>query len=119
MGSLALALVSHGFYVGVRANPAALLPWYAPTGFLVGTISVVPLVMVRSFPAAVRFSGLSFAYNSSYALFGGLTPVAVTLLLRRDALAPAHYVLAACVAGVGLGLYLTTVARAGVRTGPA
>lgn len=115
VGCLALAAVSHRFYVGVRADPTALLPWYALTGFLVGTISVVPLVMVRSFPAAVRFSGLSFAYNASYALFGGLTPVVVTLMLRSDALAPAHYVLAACVVGVGLGLYLTAVTKKDAR----
>ena len=36
---------------------------------------MVPIVALRLFPAPVRFSGLSFSYNVSYAIFGGLTPV--------------------------------------------
>lgn len=37
--------------------------------------------MVRAFPAEVRFTGISFSYNVSYAIFGGLTPIAVTMLM--------------------------------------
>ena len=40
----------------------------------------------------MRFSGLSFSYNVSYAIFGGLTPVVLTLWLRTDPMAPAYYV---------------------------
>ena len=40
------------------------------------------------------FSGLSFSYNVAYAIFGGLTPVVLTLWLKSDPLAPAHYVAA-------------------------
>jgi uncharacterized membrane protein len=54
----------------------------------------------------VRFSGLSFSYNVAYAVFGGLTPVMISLLLPLDKLAPAHYVVALSVLGVGIGLYL-------------
>ena len=38
------------------------------------------------------FSGLSFSYNVAYAVFGGLTPVALSLMLPLNPLAPAHYV---------------------------
>ena len=34
---------------------------YALTGFFVGAVTTVPIVAVRLFPAAVRFSGLSFS----------------------------------------------------------
>ena len=48
-----------------------------------GTIATVPIAGVRAFPAPVRFTGLSFAYNMSYAIFGGLTPVILTLWLQK------------------------------------
>ena len=64
----------------------------AVAGICVGTLPVVPYILVRVFPPAVRFSGVSFAYNISYAIFGGLTPVIISLLVIRDPLAPAHYV---------------------------
>jgi hypothetical protein len=51
--------------------------------------------MVQSFPAAVRFSGISFSYNMSYAVFGGLTPLLVPLATTAMPLFPAHYVAAA------------------------
>ncbi|HVJ32696.1 MAG TPA: MFS transporter, partial [Terriglobia bacterium] len=56
--------------------------------------------MVRVFPPAVRFTGVSFAYNIAYAIFGGLTPLIVSLLVAKDALAPAHYVSAIVVVGI-------------------
>jgi hypothetical protein len=49
---------------------------------------------------------LSFAYNVAYAVFGGLTPVLVSWLVQFDKLAPAHYVVALSVVGVGMGVYL-------------
>jgi len=39
-------------------------------------------------------------------VFGGLTPVMVSLLLPLDKLAPAHYVMALSGVGVGIGVYL-------------
>lgn len=61
--------------------------------------TTVPIVALRLFPAPVPFSGLSFSYNVSYAIFGGLTPVVLTLWLKSDKLAPAHYVGALAVFG--------------------
>ena len=65
----------------------------------------VPLIMVRNFPAAVRFSGLSFSYNLAYAIFGGFTPPLVALLTSGNRLGAAHYVAVMCVIGVGMGLF--------------
>jgi drug/metabolite transporter (DMT)-like permease len=72
----------------------------------VGIVGAVPYVMVRAFPPAIRFTGLSFSYNVSYAIFGGLTPMVVTLWQQHDPLAPARYVLALCLMGMLLGGYL-------------
>jgi hypothetical protein len=52
----------------------------------------VPVLMVRAFPAAIRYSGLSFSYNVAYALSGGLTPLVVALWLRSNPHAPAYYI---------------------------
>ena len=78
----------------------------ALAGFATGVVAVVPYVMVLAFPAPVRFSGISFAYNIGYAVFGGLTPIFVSWLLPLDRLAPAHYVAALSLVGCGLGLFL-------------
>ena len=105
-GCVALGASSWLFYQQMGVAPERIYALYALSGFCVGAIGVIPSTAVRAFPPAVRFSGLSFAYNVAYAVFGGLTPVLVSLLLPLDPLAPAHYVLALSMVGVGLGVYL-------------
>ncbi|WP_263147164.1 MFS transporter [Pseudomonas sp. RIT-PI-AD] len=106
VGSLLLAATSWTFYTQLRVHPQWLMPLYALTGLCVGVIGAVPYVMVKAFPAVVRFSGLSFSYNLSYAIFGGLTPMAVALLLKYSPLGPAYYVIALCGLGLAVGVYL-------------
>jgi hypothetical protein len=115
VGSVLLAVTVHSFYTTIGEQPSLLLPLYAVTGLTVGIVGAVPFVMVRAFPAAVRFSGLSFSYNIAYAIFGGLTPVAVAALLKESTLAPAYYVMGTCVMGFVIGIYLkvTGFARRG------
>lgn len=95
---IALAVCALGFYYGVSVyggNIASgdaiqsgsfghnefgamfdvLLLLYYLMAFSAGLMVFTPIVMVQSFPAAIRYSGISFAYNISYALFGGLTPI--------------------------------------------
>jgi MFS family permease len=105
-GCAMLGLTSALFYWQVPVAPQHINELYALCGFFVGVIGVVPSVAVRAFPPVVRFSGLSFSYNVAYAVFGGLTPVMVSLLLPLDKLAPAHYVEALSVVGILIGLYL-------------
>jgi len=68
-------------------------------------------VLVRAFPPKIRFSGLSFSYNVAYAIFGGLTPVVLTLWLKSDKLAPAHYVAALALLGCVLAFVPVPGAR--------
>ena len=98
-------------YTGVGAHPAWLFPAYALVGLGVGVTAMVPSIAVASFPAPVRFSGLSFSYNVAYAICGGVTPVLVTLALRDNPLAPAHYLAAMAVVGVALGLWVEARSR--------
>src|SRR5258708_40186050 len=83
---------------------AALLPPYALAGFGAGGVVLAPIMMIHAFPTSIRFSGVSFSYNIAYALFGGLTPLLVSLLAHLDRIGPAHYVAAVTVVGLGATL---------------
>lgn len=106
VGSLFLGVCTWAFYHLVAQDSTLLKPLYTLAGFSIGIVGAVPFVMVRAFPAEVRFTGLSFSYNLSYAIFGGLTPIFVTLVMRLTPMAPAYYVLALAALGLGLGLFL-------------
>jgi MFS family permease len=106
VGAMLLAICTYVFYTTLRVQPELLLPLYGLTGFFVGVVGAVPCVLVQAFPPQVRFSGLSFSYNLSYAIFGGLTPVVVTLMLKNDPLAPAYYVITVCMIGMLTALFV-------------
>jgi len=93
-------------YAGVRLDSSLVTPLYALAGFTVGVFAVVPCVMIAAFPPQIRFSGISFSYNLAYAIFGGLTPILLSWLLRFDPMAPAHYVGVLCLAGAAIGVFL-------------
>ena len=92
------------FYLNLPGESTLVLR-YALLGFFVGAISLLPVVGVRAFPVAVRFSGLSFAYNMAYAVFGGFTPMLVSVWQQVDVMAPAHYVAAMGVLGMAIGFW--------------
>ena len=107
--ALSSALLGISFWL-LYAN--ALLgifsPWlYVLAGFGVGLTALVPAIAVSGFPAAVRFSGLSFAYNVAYAIAGGLTPVLLSLAMKDNPAAPMHYIASMAVLGVCLGIYVS------------
>jgi MFS family permease len=112
IGCLMLGISAMAFYQQMAVAPQNINAWYALCGFFVGVIGVVPSAAVRAFPPVVRFSGLSFSYNVAYAVFGGLTPIMVSMLLPLDNMAPAHYVLALSVLGIAIGMVLRRRERA-------
>ena len=106
VGCAMLGITSALFYQQMSVAPQNINGLYALCGFFVGVIGIVPSVAVKEFPPVVRFSGLSFSYNVAYAVFGGLTPVVVSLLLPIDPFAPAHYVEVLSAIGMMIGVYL-------------
>lgn len=69
--------------------------------------AAIPAILVESFPARLRYSGISIAHNLSMALFGGSAPFLVTWMIRTtdSLLAPAIYLtFASCGALLGLCL---------------
>ena len=104
VGCALLFVAVYALYLGLGSAPQWLVPLYSIAGFCVGVVGVIPTVLVRAFPPAVRFSGISFAYNVAYAIFGGLTPLFVSMLMKSQPLAPAHYVAALCIVGIVVGI---------------
>jgi MFS family permease len=104
-GAIGLLICGYALYFDLQAGAAHFIALYALAGFAVGVVGVVPALMVVAFPPAVRFSGLSFSYNVAYALFGGLTPPLIGLLMKRfGVLAPAHYVAFTAAIGITVAL---------------
>lgn len=102
-----LAISSSLFYHNIgQVDYSTLTFLYAVTGFFVGIAGGVPYVMVRAFPANIRFTGLSFSYNLSYAIFGGLTPLFLGIVNKINPLSASYYVLFLSIVGVGCGFYL-------------
>jgi MFS family permease len=75
----------------VSQSATMVIALYGVTGLAVGVLGAYPMVMVLSFPAAVRYSGFAFSYNVAYAIFGGLTPILLSLIMKLDRLSPAWY----------------------------
>lgn len=89
--SIFFGIATFTFYSYAGTSLETMFVLYGVMGLSVGMAGAVPYVMVRAFPASVRFSGLSFAYNVSYAVFGGLTPIGVTTALAINPMAHAWY----------------------------
>lgn len=103
----ALAVSSSIFYhaIGQVAYPT-LGVMYVVTGFFVGIVGGVPYIMVNVFPAKIRFTGISFSYNLSYAVFGGLTPLFLGYVNAINPLCASYYVVFLSIMGVCCGVYL-------------
>lgn len=104
LATILLMAAAVGLYGLAPVHPEWLLPMAALAGIGCGFTGLVPIAMVRAFPAPVRFSGLSFSYNVAYAVFGGMTPMAVSALMAHTALAPVVYILVATLCG-GIALW--------------
>jgi MFS family permease len=104
--SIFFGIATFTFYSYAGTSLQNMFVLYGVMGLSVGMAGAVPYVMVRAFPASVRFSGLSFAYNVSYAVFGGLTPIGVTTALAINPMAHAWYLVFIAILAFAIGLYL-------------
>ena len=105
-GSLLLAGGCACFFNVAATAPHYLYAAYGLAGLCVGVVGVTPFIMVKAFPAEVRFTGISFSYNVAYAIFGGLTPITVTFVMKLTPMAPLWYVLSLAAMGCVLGGWL-------------
>ena len=56
---LLLIFTTYGLYLGVERMPSVLLPLYILAGMGAGAAVLAPILIIRAFPPAVRFSGFS------------------------------------------------------------
>lgn len=111
VAGVVFGIVTFSFYSFAGTSLPVLFALYGAMGLAVGMVGATPYVMVRAFPPAIRFSGLSFSYNVAYAIFGGLTPILVTSLLPLNPMAHAYYLLFIAALTTGLGFYLMANSR--------
>ena len=104
---IGLAISSTIFYHSIgNVDYVTLTVMYVVTGFFVGIVGGVPNIMILLFPAKIRFTGISFCYNVSYAIFGGLTPLFLGIANKSYPLSASYYVDFLSIVGVFCGLYL-------------
>ncbi|MCC6917811.1 MAG: MFS transporter [Alphaproteobacteria bacterium] len=99
VSALAFLVGGYALYGLAGAHRELLVPIYALAGFTSGAVTIVPYMMVRAFPPEVRFSGVSFCYNTAYAISAAATPPLLANLMLQDALWPAHYIAIATLVG--------------------
>lgn len=79
-------------------NSSSIFPIY--TGYLFIAIANAAatasgiLLLAKSFPTHIRYTGSSFAYNLAFGIFGGFTPLICTTLIENTKLkySPAFYI---------------------------
>ena len=73
-GIVLISIVSSIFFysLGQQSHQTIFL-LYMLVGLCSGVVGIVSYMMVKMFPAQIRFSGISFSYNVAYAIAGGLT----------------------------------------------
>ena len=73
---------------------------YLLLGLAAGVAGIVSAAMIRMFPPAIRFTGISFSYNVAYAIVGGLTLPLVQWFSLFSQIGAMYYILYLC--GVGI-----------------
>lgn len=106
LGSLLMVVSLLIFFSSLAFAPRFMVFGYALAGFSAGTIALVPVVMVKAFPAKLRYTGISTSYNLSYALFGGLTPIFISILLKVNPLFIGGYLIILALVSASIALYL-------------
>ena len=107
LGSVFACISVFIFYYSANHSPEMIIWTYPLAGFGVGFIGSFAYVMVRAFPAVVRFTGVSLAFNMAYAITAAFTtPLVLTLTQFVNIMSPAYYVITLFVMGIGLGVYL-------------
>lgn len=100
--AIAIGVLVWPLFAWVNATPtlAVLAAVQAILGLLLAAFTgPAPALLAEQFPAGLRSTGLSLAYNFAVTIFGGFAAVIVTLLIEETGskLAPSFYVIAAAV----------------------
>jgi MFS transporter, MHS family, proline/betaine transporter len=96
---------------GAVAGFVALGLLYAPQ------LATISATFPALFPTSVRFAGFAIAYNVSTSIFGGTAPALDSMLISatKNPLAPAYYMMAACVVGAAALCFMPETAGVSLR----
>lgn len=107
LGCLVGVVTTIAFFVSLSSGIEMLYITYPLVGFSIGIVGAFPYYMVRAFPANVRFSGVAFSFNISYAITGALTSFLIPILANFfNKYAAGFYVIAVFLVGTVLGWYI-------------
>lgn len=106
--SLAALAADAVFLLGARAAPGHVVPLFMVAGAGGGLLGAASVVMIRAFPPAVAYTGVSLSLNIVSGIMAGVTPVLISALLPWLPSAPLWYLAAACLTGTAVGLLLMT-----------
>lgn len=105
IGTLLTGVMAAIFYSSLGLYGFSIISiLYLLLGLSTGVAGIVSSAMVRMFPAAIRFTGISFSYNVAYAIVGGLTLPLVQWLNSYSPIGAMYYVVPLCVLGLITGL---------------
>ncbi|WP_435978819.1 MFS transporter [Psychrobacter sp. DM4] len=105
IGSILLISQIFAFYYHLQAGGDYLLIMFAVLGFSAGIVGMVPAILIQLFPTNVRLTGLSFSYNITYGIVGGLIPFGLGYATLVISFAPALYIAFISIIGIMMGLY--------------
>ncbi|OYX13232.1 MAG: hypothetical protein B7Z15_08005 [Rhizobiales bacterium 32-66-8] len=94
------------FFMGAPLAPDATVPLFILATFGGGLLGAASVIMIRSFPPRIAYSGVSLSLNLVSGIIAGLTPIGLTAALHVLPSAPAWYLAAICLMGAGTGLWL-------------
>jgi MFS family permease len=101
-GSILVLFYIALFYSQLSSHSDMALPIYMVGGFFVSAITIIPYIVLRSFPPEVRFTGFAISWNIAYAVFGGTAPAIISAIVGKTAWIsfPFYYVGILCMLGV-------------------
>lgn len=91
------------FLLGARGAPDLVVPLFMLAGAGGGLLGGASVVMIRAFPPAIAYTGVSLSLNIVSGILAGLTPVLIAGLLPWLPSAPLWYLAAACLSGAAVG----------------
>ncbi|PIT49025.1 MFS transporter [Snodgrassella communis] len=95
------ALMAAVFYPALgQYGEGMIFALYMLLGLATGVAGIVSAAMIRMFPPAIRFTGISFSYNVAYAVVGALTLPLVQWLSSFSPIGGMYYILPLCVLGL-------------------
>ncbi|AOA58786.1 MFS transporter [Acinetobacter larvae] len=105
LGALCVIASSILFYLNLNhSEQSTLFILYMLLGLCSGSVGTVAYVLVKMFPAEIRFTGISFSYNLAYAIAGGLTLPIIQWLSLYSPIGAMYYIVPVCIIAI-LGMY--------------